>query len=305
MSVSKHQFYNMKFSQVNGGLQFTFPDSYPPPAQLSDITFEQLLHWPGVSLLINIEQMQFERKFLPNIQRQIVIGDDPLIQLPTEANSVDTRHVLNHILTEKKVHLSKQSICDYMPALLAAGSIYDIPASKLSELKTAFDVIKTDVESVPSEDIEKKSIHTTFPNKYGYVRYFPNDTTDRKPTTMREIINPEVHFSFQRCTFTSCASWLPELEEYLEAMFVSRTKAFGDAFRERMKKCITLRCDYCYSTYEGPLASFSLIAHMKDKHYFAKNWTCINCRQSWSHTELLSMKWQHHCESAIHQNGSA
>lgn len=295
----------MKLSRVDDGLQFRFPSSYPPPIHLPDIKFEQLLYWPGVSLLINVEHVQVEHKLHPNIQRQIVFDADPLIQLPTEANSSETKHILNNVPVEKRSLFSKQALCDYMPALLAAGSIYDIPASRLNELKAAFNVIKTDLVSMPFEEIELKSIHTMFSNKHRYVRWFPTDPTDSEPTTMREIINPEVNFSFQKCTFTTCASWTSEMDQYLEEMFVTRSKKFSNTLRDRLKKCITLRCDYCYSTYDGPLASFSLTAHMKEKHYFAKDWTCISCRQSWPHIELLSMKWQHDCENTTQQNGSA
>lgn len=294
----------MKLYRHHNVLLHSQPGIYPAPAPLPDINFEQLLHWPGVSVCISVDHLQIRHSFKANIQRQITFGAEPLIELPLDENCLDTRYITAAPTTRRNPLLAKRPMLDYMPALLEAGSVYDMQASRKSELKTALDLVASDLNAVPFSEIELRSTHSRFVNKYKYVRYFAHEMEamrDVEPAAMREIINPEVNFCVDKCIFSvdNCDEWMNKMEDYLRDMFERRAKVFGDGLRERFKKCITLQCLFCYVSFDGPLGSVSMAAHMKDKHYFAKNWLCTNCKQSWSHVELLSMKWKHECQANV------
>lgn len=302
--MAKHQFYNMKLYLRDDILLSTKPDIYPAPVPLGDINFGQLLHWPGVSVCISVDHLQIRHSLKANTRRQIVFGNDPMIEIPLEENCLDTRYISLATTTRRNPLLAKQPILDFMRALLEAGPIYDMQVSRLCELKTASDVIKTDLDAVPFTEVELRSTHSRFQNKYKYVRHFAHDTEappHTKLATIREFIDPEVNFCIDKCIFSmdNCDLWLDQMELYLKEMFETGSKTFGDALRERFKKCITLSCQFCYQSFDGPLGSVSMIAHMKEKHYFAKNFQCTNCKQSWPFIELLTMKWKHDCHTQM------
>lgn len=304
VAMQKHQFYNMKLFRTPDILLVSLPEIYPAPQNPPEIKFEHLLQWPGVSMCLNVEHMQLRHVINANIRQQIVCGDDPLFELPSEANVMEPRYALASAPTSKRnVMVARQPILDFLPALLTAGSLYDIQASKLSELKTAFDVIKRDLRAMPYDELEMRSVHSQYQNKYQYVRYFANETpmNDMQAACIREVINPEINFTIERCLFTvdNCDIWMDQMDFFLKEMFVHKSKMFADGLRERFKKSITLRCELCYATFDGALGSVSMIAHMKEKHYFAKNWSCTNCKKSWSHIELLTMRWRHECEPNV------
>lgn len=290
----------MKLFVTKDSLLVNFPAAYPAPPTIPDIKFEQLLEWPGVSITVAVDHFKIRHAFKSNLRRQIVCDNDPLIELAAEPNVMEPRYVSSAAPTSRRNKtIARSAVLTYIPALLKAGAIYDIQASKLNELKMAFDVIKRDLKAMPYDELEMRSTHSQYQNKYKYVRYFPNDATSPniQAACVREVINPEMNFFIERCLFTveTIDIWLDQMNDILKEMFVHKSKLYGDGLRERFKKCITLECEFCYVTFDGALGSVAMIAHMKEKHYVAKNWSCTNCKQSWSHIELLSMKWKHEC----------
>lgn len=281
------------------------PDIYPAPQLLPDsIKFEQLLYWPGVFINISLEHLQIMHEIKSNIERHIVTGDDALLDIDKAANPMETRYIQKVPSTKTNPMFSKEMFDLYMSALGDAAKINEVHVqpSKLAEIETAFNLVKNDVADVPFNEIQTKMIHSRFLNKYKYVRYFDNgsNTSMKKrnvKAVLRETINPHINFYVEKCTFThdTCDIWSDHLDGYFKDIYIKKSRLLTDSLRERYKKCILLRCDLCYQPFEGPLCVVSLLAHMKEKHHIAKDWSCVNCKKSWSHLQLLSMKWKHDC----------
>lgn len=304
ITAPKHQFYNMRLYLCKDMLVSEMPDIYPAPQVLPDVKFDQLLYWPGVCINISVEHLQIMHEIKSNIERQIVIGGDALHDIDKTANPLETRYIQKVPSSKTHPMFSKEMFDLYISALGDAAKINEVQvqASKLAELETAFDLVRKDVATVPLNELQTKMIHSRFLNKYKYVRYFDNctDTPTKNRNAkaiMRETINPQIDFYVDKCTFTNdnCDMWNDHMDEFFKNVYIKRTKVLTDSLRERYKKCILLRCDLCYQPFEGPLCVVSLLIHMKEKHYFAKDWSCVNCEKSWSHLQLLSMKWKHDC----------
>lgn len=266
-----------------------------------DVTLEQLLFWPDISVKITLPDITFTRCLASNVDRAIVIGDDENINLDKTPNVTEIRGIKKVVTNKTNGSISKEMFDVYISAIEQAATLVDISRTRLPEIQCIFQRIKRDMELLPC--IQVKSEYSRFPNKYKYKRYFDNtteksETEGRAKAVLREVINPEIIFDIERCNFQTekLTEWEKDLCEYMENIFVKRQPAQLNTIKEIMKKCITIKCTICHETFDNALCMISAKAHLS-KHFHDKHWQCFECKKSFSQVDLCLMGWAHECSS--------
>lgn len=276
------------------------PLVYPKPPAFPDINLKQLFNWPGVSFTITLEHIQIYHELKTNVERDIIIGQNNYINLDQTENILETRH-LQHITSSKAnqtVHKAMFNV--YMSSMMEAARIYEIPPSKLSEIRASFSKILEDVATVPSDLIQTKLTHSQFLNKFKYTRIFDNyddESAKNKKVKIRETINPESIFRIDRSSMLTERpdEWLDSVEMYFKDIFVRKYGIAVKNVKERFKKCLSMQCVPCNLPFEGAMSTVSMKDHIKEKHFVDKPWECVKCHKSWSEIELTQMDWKHEC----------
>lgn len=278
------------------------PDVYPPPPFMADISLKQLFNWPGVSFTIHLEHFSIVYEFKTNIKRDVVISDNDYINLrKDEENVMETRYIQNVATKKEQRTVSKDMLRCYLGAILQAAPLHDVPKSKLSETEASFRKILELISAVKDDVIEMKSTHSRLMNKYKYIRIIDNHTDENysRKAKIREIINPEVTFRIDRCALSMEQTdiWLDAVVKYFEDILISRCGQDAKSLKDRIKKCLTMRCELCNMLFEGAMSTVSMKEHVKDKHFFDKPWECTFCNKSWTQFELTDMMWKHECKN--------
>lgn len=277
------------------------------PAQLppNDLNLTQLLNWPGIKINISLEHFSFNHELKENCARDIVFGDEVLVNIDMTKNSADTRYLQKVPSSKTYPMVSKEMIDTYVKALMEAAPLYEVGPSKLPEIEQTFQKILEDITTVPFPSIQTRVTHSRFLNEQKYFRVFDHDTgtanKNNLKVRLRETINPEVNFLVKRCVFTSdyIDVWYDAIDDFFEKVFVKRGDHIKDLLRDRYKKCLTLKCEKCNETFEGALWAVKLKDHIKQRHFIDKPWTCVKCLRSWEQHELLQMAWKHDCSTGL------
>lgn len=106
-------------------------------------------------------------------------------------------------------------------------------------------------------------------------------------------------FRIDRCTLLMEETdvWLDAVETYFEEILITRRGQDAKNLKERIKKCLTMRCELCNLLFEGAMSTVSMKEHVKDKHFFDKPWECTFCNKSWTQFELTDLMWKHECKT--------
>lgn len=297
----------MRFAYRKDVLIAEMPTIYPAPPSCPDINLAQLLNWPDIKMIIQLHYLTFSREIQQNCERDLVFGDDIMIDIKTDKNPTETRYLQKVRSNKPPTMVSKDVFEMYVTSLIEAAPHYDVGPSKLPEIQQSFNKILDDVANVKCSSIQTKMTHSRFLNEHKYFCIFDdgsassssnyNSKNDGMRVRLREIINPEVNFTIEKCTFTSdlVGMWNSSLYSELEDILVNRPSHTRSDLRERYKKCLALKCERCNEEFEGPLWAVKLKDHIKQKHYIAKEWTCVSCLRKWDQFELLQMGWKHDC----------
>lgn len=277
------------------------PDVYPAPSPFLDLDLVQLLNWPDIRLTIQLDYLEFTRIIYQNCDRELVFGDDVMVNLQATKNPTVTRYVEKVRTTKTYSMVSKDLFAVYLTSLMEAAPNYEVGPSKLPEIEQAFRKVIDDVNSVPNTSIQTKVTHSRFLNDQKYFCIFDGDGNANSDGLMRvrlrETINPEVNFDLVRCTFTSdkTAMWQSKLHQDLEDILIKRSSEMKSTLRDRFKKCLVLKCEICNESFEGPLWVVKLKDHIRQKHFVPRHWNCVKCLRQWNQFELLQMGWKHNC----------
>lgn len=286
------------------------PTVYPAPPTFPELSLTQLLNWPDIRMNVNLEHLTFSREIQQNCDRDLVFGDNVLVDIDKQKNSNVTRYLQKVPTTKTYPMVSKDMFDEYVTSLIEAAPHYEVGPSKLPEIEESFRKIIDDVASVPYSSIQTRMTHSRFLNGNKYFCLFPmtdssassSSTGSNLKVRLRETINPEVNFSIKKCTFTSdkVEVWQADLAKDLENILVKRTDAMKNLLRDRFKKCLVLKCEKCNNeVFEGPLWAVKLKDHIKQKHFVEKKWTCVSCLRQWDQFELLEMGWKHDCATGL------
>ncbi|XP_031619057.1 uncharacterized protein LOC116338124 [Contarinia nasturtii] len=310
----KHQLYNMHFSLKGSLLMGETPSAYPTPPAFPDLSLTQLLHWPGIKLNISFDHFIFNHEIKDNCERDIVFGEEILVNIDKETNPSETRYLQQVPSSKTYPMVSTELMETYVKTFMEAAPHYDVAQSKLPEIEQSFGTIIDDISSV-GESIQTRVTHSRFLNGQKYFRIFDNEPPENVNAVgastaynnnanknnlkvrLRETINPEVLFWITHCQFTSdqINQWYHDLNDYFDGLLVKRNMAKKELLRDRFKKCLTLKCEKCNETFDGALWSVKLKDHIKQKHLVDEDWICVKCLRSWNQYELLQMGWKHDC----------
>lgn len=278
------------------------PTTYPETELFPNLTFLQLMNWPGVFIKIKLDHLVVASRLEPNFERDIVFGSKNDINIDTTLNITETRHVKVKAEQEPTPTISKQLFETYTLAMADAAESCKVTEPKLHEIDCSFKKMVANMATVKTPLIETKTRHSRFLNKHKYMRLFDNNTQYKKKSgylkvMLREVINPECRFHIEGCSIgdENPETWLEKIDSYFKDIFSEKGKT-NDAVRVMFEKCITLRCFSCNRNFDGPTA---LKEHIKKKHFVNKPWQCVKCKQCWSQFELVQMEWKHECEESI------
>lgn len=286
------------------------PTIYPAPPAFPDLNLAQLLNWPDIKMIIQLDYLTFSREIQENCERDLVFGDDIMIDIKCDKNPTETRYLQKVKSNKPPTMVSKDVFEVYVTSLIEAAPNYDVGPSKLPEIEQSFKKILDDVANVKcsNNSIQTKMTHSRFLNGQKYFCIFDdgnasgndNNGNDGMRVRLRETINPEVNFSIDKCAFTSdlVAMWSSSLYSELEDILVKRPTHTRSNLRERYKRCLALKCERCNEEFEGPLWAVKLKDHIKQKHYVTKEWTCVRCLRKWDQFDLLQMGWKHDCTNS-------
>ena len=275
---------------------------YPTPPALPDVSLEQLLHWPGIAMTVAFRDITYTRRISPNYKRDIIYGETMDINMDKSANTTETRRFTQISSIKPGSLISKKVFEEYLGAIEDAMRLIDVSKSRAAEMQLIFKIIKEDIAILPS--LYLKSSFSRFANKQKFWRLFENDghyrdTQRRMRACLRETVNPEIQFTVERCNFLyeTLNYWEPELLKYFEALFIRHDSAALNNLKETFKKCISFTCLICNQSFDGVLCIYAIKAHLP-KHFYDKNWDCVNCQSSFSQFDLTKVNWQHICPSA-------
>lgn len=305
ITAKKHQLYNMYFSYKSGVLSASIPEVYPKPPSFPELNLSQLLNWPDIKMSIALEHLTFVHEVKQNCERDLVFGNDTLVNVNTQINPTETRYFQKVLTSKVNSMVSKDMFNTYVSALMEAAPMYEIGPSKLPEIEHSFQKILNDVASIEFDSIQTRITHSRFLNKHRYFRVFDNDSKstggNHSKVRLRETINPEINFGIEKCCFTSDEMlidvWADAMEEYFANVFVKRGSYQKDLLRDKFKRCLTTTCEGCNETFDGPLWAVKLKDHIRRSHFVDKPWTCVKCHRQWNQIELLQMEWNHECIS--------
>lgn len=301
IAAKKHQLYNMNFSYKDGILSALIPEVYPRTPIFPDLNLSQLLNWPDIKMSIFLEHLTFAREVEQNFQRDLIFGNDKLVNISAQSNPTETRYLQKVQTSKVNSMVFKEIFEEYVTAIMEAAPLYEIGPSKLPEIEHSFQKILDDVKTIPSDSIQTRVTHSRFLNQHKYFRVIDNDPKsvngDLK-VRLRETINPEVTFSIDKCTFRSDQPdvWVDALNEYFADIFGKRETQNRISLKDRFKKCLAAKCSRCNETFEGPLWIVKLKDHIGRHHFVDKPWRCVKCKGKWDQFELLQMEWKHECK---------
>lgn len=92
ITVPKYQLYSMRFSYRKGLLTGEMPSVYPAPPVFPDLNLTQLLNWPDIKIMVNLEYLKFSREIKQNCERDLVFGDI-LTGIKAQKNHTETRYI--------------------------------------------------------------------------------------------------------------------------------------------------------------------------------------------------------------------
>lgn len=272
------------------------------PPEISTINLEQMLNWPDIRLTINFRDLTISRMVRSNYEHDLVFGDDPVINLYTKPNVMETR-LCSTIVTHKSNPMAYTPILlTYFEAVINAAIIADMSKARRNEIEEVYKKIAQDFEKL--KVVETKKEYSRFLAPYKYVRFFDNDDKYDKVKShgpkvqLRETINPEVVFSVDKCRFDidQTENWEKSVLVYFDHLFVKQDKVLLDSLVEMLKRCIIVTCTICNKSYEGILCIVSIKGHLWE-HYNQTNWSCVACKKSFSPLELTGQaNWSHKCE---------
>lgn len=291
----------MQFSVRGSTLIGETPSVYPAQTPFPDLNLRQLLNWPGIKINISLEHFSFNHEIKDNCERDIVFGDDVMLNIDRQKNPAETRYLQKVPSSKTYAMASKEMVKTYVTSLMEAAPLYEVGPSKLPEIEQSFRKILDDIDTVPFESIQTRAIHSRYMNDHQYFRVFDNDSVDNNnlKVRLRETINPEINFWIRRCDFTTdrIDIWRDAIETFFENIFVKKGERIKETLRDRYKKYLTIRCETCNESFEGALWAVKLKDHIKQKHFVDNKWTCVKCLRSWEQFELLQMAWKHDCSS--------
>lgn len=301
MRLKPYQFYNLRLYLAKEDYLFAeLPSTYPKPARFHDLTFAQLLNWPGISITITLDHLQCVHSLTANVERDVVFGNESDINVDKTENVLVMQQI--KAVPSSKTTIVKELFETYVEGMISAADLCEVSPSRKSEIDLSFKKAIAEVSSVSSPLIEMRTRYARFLNKQKYMRIFDNDSEfeEENPSgylkvTLREVVNPQVIFRIEKCSIQSEKPeiWLDALDTYFKNVFSGK---IDDTLRDKYKKCISIRCLECEKRCEGPLAAISMNDHIKDKHFVGKPWQCVKCRKSWSQSDLAQMEWRHECE---------
>ncbi|XP_055299689.1 uncharacterized protein LOC129567114 [Sitodiplosis mosellana] len=309
VTAQKHQLYNMQFSVKGSLLIGETPSVYPAQTPFPDLNLTQLLNWPGIKINISLEHFSFNHELKENCVRDIVFGDEVMLNIDTQKNPAETRYLQKVPSSKTYAMVCKEMVETYVKSLMEAAPLYEVGPSKLPEIEKSFQKILDNIATVPFASIQTRITHTRFLNEQKYYRVFDNDSgavaaadNNNLKVRLRETINPEAIFWIRRCDFTldQIDVWYDAIDEFFENIFVKKGDRIKETLRDRFKKCLTLKCESCNESFEGALWAVKLKDHIKQKHFVDKEWTCVKCKRSWEQFELLQMGWKHDCSFNDH-----
>lgn len=298
----------MRFSYRKGVLSAEVPTVYPAPPVFPELNLTQLLNWPDIKIMINLESLKFSREIKQNCERDLVFGDDIMIGINAQKNHTGTRYIQKAPTTRTYPLVSKDVLDAYVSTLIEAAPQYKVGPSKLPEIERAFRQMLDDFASVPHSSIQTRIPHSRFLNGHKYFCIFNASASERSSSgggsghfevRLRETINPEVIFEIEKCVFLTdqMDDWQDEVLKHLEDVLVKPSSRTQDTLKERFKKCLVMKCEKCNETFEGALLAVTLKNHIKQKHFVEKQWTCAKCLRTWDQFELLNMEWGHDCRT--------
>lgn len=238
-------------------LQASVPTDYAPVRPLPDLTLEQLINWPGVTTSLTLRDITYTRKLVPNYSRDIVFGTELDVNLDKSMNITTTRRISKTTSSKPGPEISKQMFDTYVNAIVDAVKLVEVSKVRAPELEAIFKMMKEDLSALPK--LFLKTSFSRYPNRERYMRIFDNDTEyGLKPrknpkVVLREVINPEIQFSIDRCTFTNetLSSWEIDLCNFFEKVFVQKDKATLETLKDMVKKCISFSCGVCNLSFTG------------------------------------------------------
>lgn len=248
----------MKLYIVPGNiLQASVPTDYVPERPLQNLTLEQLINWPGVTTSLTLRDITYTRKLVSNYGRDIVFGTESDVNLDKSTNVTATRRVSQTASNKPGPEISKQMFETYINAIGDAVKLVEVSMSRARELETFIKMMKNDLGDLPQ--LFLKSSFSRYPNRQKYMRIFDNDTEyGLKPrkhprVTLREVINPEIQFSIDRCTFPNetLSTWEGDLCNFFEMIFVKKDKATLEALKQMVRKCLSFNCGICNLNFSG------------------------------------------------------
>lgn len=130
----------MQFSVRGSTLIGETPSIYPAIPPFADLNLTQLLNWPGIKINVSLEHLSFNHEIKENCERDIVFGDEILVNIDTQKNPAETRYLQKVPSSKNYPMVSKKMADTYVKSLMEAAPLYEVGPSKLPEIEQSFQV---------------------------------------------------------------------------------------------------------------------------------------------------------------------
>uniref|UniRef100_A0A336MKE8 CSON002414 protein n=1 Tax=Culicoides sonorensis TaxID=179676 RepID=A0A336MKE8_CULSO len=267
---------------------------------------KELMHWPGVGIKINLPCISIKRQFNLNIERDLTNSINS--KIPETHLTMNKEHVYRYYESrsdktisniKEEIELSHELIQVYLKLIIEclkntnyvkSGEIQQILSTMLQEL------------SMISRSFVNVS-YSYFPNDYKYYRTFKQDvesSSDMEILHIREIYNPEIIFTTNRCSFKEMAkNDVDDISRYFEAILTKKDPDAIEEFYTMLTNGYEIYCVDCVKQnkptgqYNNPKRIQYISEHIRP--FCVNDFNCVKCAFESDILNLSKKAWQHNC----------
>lgn len=285
---------------------------------LRDIHFElkHLLYWPGISLSLNLPELEIKRKCVPNASQELVKLEhfpDPAVLNDESLKRYYKNQTMQSVAQDpsKDIEIVHEMVILYLELILKVTQ--DSERNRQAEIVLLLETIIQDLQKLKRSFLNIN--YSYFLNKFPYSRLITHTANPANDETeylqLRETYNPEIVFKIKRCNKfeerkEDMESDFLQLETYFINLLENKNERAQESFNSMLQKSVTAMCMPCGFKHHGTPGP-TMVSIMEDhiKQCCAVPLKCLACNFVGSELELANMKWNHTClATPEEQNGN-
>lgn len=262
------------------------------PAPLPDITYQELLNWPFISVNLNILNIKISRSMAVDYDRYLCLAGDKSLH-----PSSKFFFVIEESNTEPQIICYKFLVLYIENIMNLLRDTNELVTHRYLEIKSIFLEFLKDIEVVQNERIIPINLKITYSIGNGkYFRVFGTFDKSKESIVYQEILTPKVQFCLEKFSLSNI---LCSGEIYFKDILDIQTNPSGTEYINFISKikndCISYSCLFCKVSFNGELSIVKIINHLKENHKNELPVKCYRCKFQYNFKTLAGNRWCHIC----------